>query len=375
MEGPHKKRNILIVVLVVSVGVHLVAIAVMGIIRFVNEVITPPPEFEAVTAVEEPPPPPQPTRPTRQSMPRPTPIAAQSPLDMTVPRIEIDSTPMVMGVSARGGSGGLGLGGSMQASIGVFGGFDPFEGAMKGTFYDTKQDSRGGALKPNRPYYHDLIRRFVTGSWNTSMLRRHFSPETNLYARQIFFPLMRASAGPQHFGVGDVVDEQLWLVHYEGTFKPNRTTRFRFVGRAGEVLIVRLDGRVVFDGSHSLLAARVPDNLTKVSNWNPRTHVDEYFTFGPSFNSGSRHWTRSTETLVFGEWIDVVGDRSYDLEILIGERGGGYFYCFLMYEEEDKPGEALPNGMYRLPIFTTDLGPAQKVNFREGAQGPAVRWD
>lgn len=369
MTRPVKKRSILFIVVVGSIAFHVLGLGILGVIKIVEEVSAPPPEFEAVVADTEPPPPPPPpptTRSTRQSMPRPEPLAAQNPLDMAVPQIEISSAEMVMGISGRGGSGGFGTGGAARASIGLFGDFNPFEGALAGTFYDTKQDADGESIPSENAAYHELVKRFAGGSWNTSVLDGFFSPDAKLYTRQIFLPFMNANSGPSHFGVGDVVDPKRWLIHYKGTFQPNRTTRFRFVGRAGEVLIVRFDGRVVFDGSHTYLNENPSGNEIKVTNWTSRANAGKYKTFS------SGKWTE-TETLVFSGWIDVRAGQSYDLEILLGERGGGDFYSFLLYEEAHDPGEELPNGLYRLPIFTTDLGPAQPVAFDEGSKGPAVR--
>ncbi len=116
-----KKRGAIFIVIVVSVGVHVLGLGIFGVIKIV-ETISPPPEFEAPPVVEvAPPPPPPPPPPTtkrsQKSLPRPQPLAAQNPQNMSVPAIAMEESDLSFG---RGIGGGLGeLGGGIMDRIDV----------------------------------------------------------------------------------------------------------------------------------------------------------------------------------------------------------------------------------------------------------------
>lgn len=129
-DPPHrpKKRSVIFIVIAVSLGVHIFAGGILAVIK-ITEILRQEVDFEApvIDLVMPPPPPPPPpptTTRTQKSMPRPQPLAAQNPLSLDVPKIEIDRSNMNM-LSGRGFGGGLGKigGGVMDAitSISLFG--------------------------------------------------------------------------------------------------------------------------------------------------------------------------------------------------------------------------------------------------------------
>lgn len=116
-----KKRGAIFIVIVVSIAVHLLAGSILAVIKITevlkNEAEFEAPPLEAVTPPPPPPPPPPTATRTQRSMPRPQPLAAQNPMNMEVPVIEIDRSNMNM-LSGRGLGGGLGsIGGGVMDSI------------------------------------------------------------------------------------------------------------------------------------------------------------------------------------------------------------------------------------------------------------------
>ncbi len=116
-----KKRGAVFIVIIVSIAGHLLAGGILAVIK-ITEVLQREAEFEAppleaVTPPPPPPPPPPTASRTQRSMPRPQPMAAQNPMNMEVPVIEIDRSNMNM-LSGRGLGGGLGsIGGGVMDSI------------------------------------------------------------------------------------------------------------------------------------------------------------------------------------------------------------------------------------------------------------------
>lgn len=120
-----KKRGAVFIVIVVSVGVHVLGLGIFGVIKIV-ETISPPPEFEAppVVEVETPPPPPPPppaTRRSTKSLPRPQPLAAQNPQNVSVPAIVMQESDLSFGRGMGGGLGDLGGGIMDRVDISFFG--------------------------------------------------------------------------------------------------------------------------------------------------------------------------------------------------------------------------------------------------------------
>ncbi|WPJ97165.1 hypothetical protein SH580_05515 [Coraliomargarita algicola] len=120
-----KKRSAIFIVVVVSVGVHVLGLGIFGVIKIV-ETISPPPEFEAPPVVEvAPPPPPPPPPPTtkrsQKSLPRPQPLAAQNPQNMSVPAISMQESDLSFGRGMGGGLGELGGGIMDRVDISFFG--------------------------------------------------------------------------------------------------------------------------------------------------------------------------------------------------------------------------------------------------------------
>lgn len=58
-----------------------------------------------------------------------------------------------------------------------------------------------------------------------------------------------ASKAPRAFGVEGIIEPSGIVAYYEGTFKSGKTMDMRFCGAADDVIIVRLNSRIIFDGS------------------------------------------------------------------------------------------------------------------------------
>lgn len=330
-----KKKQVFLYVIIGSVLLHFVILGVFAIIRIVEEVTTTPPEFEAVT--EEPaPPPPPPVRPTRQSMPRPDPIAAQNPLDMAVPRIEVAQADMVMGAPGRGG---IGLSGDMQGTMrqlaNVFGSFDFAENTLRGVFYDLKQTREGEQNEIGRnqragPRYVEAVRRFTDRRFNPRYLESFFRAEAPLHASQFYFPHMNATEAPKAFGLD--IPGRYWLIHYSGEIMPPRTGRYRFYGGADNLLTVSINRRAVLDGS-------MRRNTADTIRWN---------------DSRAERWPLgSLVDLWQGDWVNMREGEWYRIDILVGETPGGAFYSFLLIEEDGVDYERDGEGRPILPVFRT----------------------
>lgn len=366
-----KKRSAVFIVIVISIAVHVMGGGVLAVIK-IAEALKEEPEFEAppVVASEPPPPPPPPpptARRTQRSMPRPQPLAAQNPQNIDVPAIEINNADLNM-VTGRGIGGGLGeIGGGTldQVNITAFGFDQALEGTLTGTLYDFKTDADGEPIKRSwdMANFSEVINKFspsikeFSRNFNTSKLNRNFfRAEKKLYGSYFVIPWGPASIAPKSFGVEGVIAPSLIGCHYKGSYKPSETGRFRFFGRADDVVIVRVNGRVVFDGSIGIAQGQSYSSWRQSSS--ARKHDEDegvrtYFRLPNHFQGKT------------GDWFQLVEGQKTDVEIFIAEVPGGDFGAYLLIEKQGVPG---------LKIFSTRPLSDQDKNFLRGLHPDAGQF-
>ena len=336
--GSKKKRSAVFIVIVASIAVHILAGLGLAAIKII-EVLQPEPEFEAPPVVEnKPPPPPPPPPPTnkraQRSLPRPQPLAARNPQNMSVPAIEINNSDLAIG-GGRGFGGGLGaLGGAVADSIRIssFGFDQAMEGTLEGTLYDFKKDAKGKGLKSVKgsramvSYASGILKSFTGNFRRDALNRKFFKSETLLYGAYFIIPNTSAKVAPRAFKAEGVIDPSLICAVYTGTYRPTKSGRFRLFGRADDVLIVRINGKTVLDGSYSNSA---------YSRWNQPASAKRADEENP------QSYFRIPLPGVSGNWFDLTAGRETQVEIVIAEVPGGKFGAYILIEEEGQPGKQI----------------------------------
>ena len=235
------------------------------------------------------------------------------------------------GGMGRGGGGGVGGGG-----LTMFG-FRGQGAGLVGTFYDLKQTQDGKPTdvapvpgenvdvgSPQAKKYVEIVKRFVTNGWNVGSLGKYFKAPNKLVATQFMLPNMSALEAPKAFQVEKEVQARRWLVHYEGSITPPNAGRYRFIGCADDIMVVRCKGRNVLDACIDFY--RVDPKINGEDNVGPGI-------IGPTPMRASH-------------WIEMREGESVKMEVLIGENPGGEFSGALMVERD---GDAHPPGVF--PVF------------------------
>jgi len=145
---------------------------------------------------------------------------------------------------------------------------------------------------------------------------------------------MDAKEAPEAFGVGDVVKPRHWAIHYKGNITAPETGRYRFCGRADDVLVVRVNRAIVLDASYKGWEG-------KLTEWESSAPENDTYPIGNS-------------TIVYGDWDRLRKGQTVPIEILLGEIPGGEFYCYLLLEQAGKTYKQVPfNGGTKpvLPVF------------------------
>lgn len=350
-----KKRSAVFIVIAASIAVHVLAGLGLAAVKII-EVLQPEPEFEAppVVAVKPPPPPPPPpptTKRAQRSLPRPQPLLAQNPQNMNVPAIEMNDSNLTIG-GGRGFGGGLGaLGGGVADSIRItsFGFDQALEGTLTGVLYDLKRNKSGKGfdavkeagdnMKHKTNYGAKIISDF-SRSFNLSKFDRNFSKSSkSLYASYFIIPSQTAKVAPKSFSAEKEIQPELIAAGYTGTYKPQESGRFRLVGKADDVLLVRVNGKLVLDGSWA---------AGQYSNWRPSAKAKR-----ANEETQPKHFGLSQPRVV-GDWFDLQAGVATEIDVVIAEIPGGWFGAYLLIEKE---------GENKLKVFSTRPLSAQDKAF------------
>jgi len=245
--------------------------------------------------------------------------------------------------SVRGSLKGKGPGTGKVRMGSLFGGRGLGATALSGYLYDFKQDED---KKPIRENYGAISKAF-TDSWKLKEVERFYRSKDPLQVTQIFMPNMSADLAPKAFNVEKEVQPKAWMVHYQGKISPPHSGTFRLCGAADDVLIVRVDGDIVFDGSWS-------PGYSNADMSEVRQQI------GKSFGHG--------KGMFAGKWMKMRAGDVYPIEIVLGEVPGGQFMAFLMVQEKGVEYKQNPAGYPILPVFQimpTEI-PDYQVNVKMG---------
>jgi len=326
----------------------------------------------------------------RQNMPR---VVAQDVVSsFTLPEPEAVSEMASMGEMGSGGlSGGLGGSGSgggkgsgtgsgfgagsgmgMNAGgtglVNPFGMLDPNANALEGTFYDLKQTNKGKPSDVTNESIRDILREFTNRGWKESVLNDYYKASQKLYQTKIYIPVMSADGAPAAFNCEKEVQPSRWIVVYRGMVTPPRGGKFRFVGAGDDVLVVRFNGKHVFDHGFTsgttgvYLAGKGIEAIkeeTKDDNMVDKLEDGGYPMKLPvQFHQydTTRNWNGAIGGLAVGKEFDVEAGKKYPIEILISEIPGGLFCASLLIEEIGEKYQASSNGSPVFPLFRLDAG-------------------
>ncbi len=225
-------------------------------------------------------------------------------------------------------------------NVSVFGSGQSIGNDLVGTFYNFNRD-RGGRRLPPLDYdnYKSILLDFFRKDWRESLLARYYRSPNKLYATTICVPAILSTRAPEAFGEPPDTEGWCWATLYTGQLVHKDDITFRFWGSADDILMVRVDGKVVLNACYH------NDNSTST-----------YSLFSPIWQSSSpdsfRYWM-GNRTAVVGDWITLKAGESQDIEVLIGEVPGGAFCAMLTVEVEGVEYPKSPQGGPLLPIFKT----------------------
>jgi hypothetical protein len=242
-------------------------------------------------------------------------------------------------------------------------------GSFVGRLYDLKQQKDRSpnrtlekflaTMRGNAPYDELMAKEIddlMQSNWRSGYLdSKFYRSETPLYATQIFVPEIPANDAPKAYEAEKNVQPRCWIAHYRGRVSPATTGIYRFVGGGDDVLVVRLNGRIVLDGG--IL------NVSKFKTDRPERPVYTYDFTRKSL--GLTVLTQRRGGFVVGHQMELRAGVFYDIDVIVGESPGGYFFANLLLEQDgvDYPKDRKGNPILPLLRLSDSASPDKKLNY------------
>ncbi len=330
-----KKKHPLAIVFTISVVLHVLALAAVSGIIIWHYTEPEEPVLEVVNKPIEPKKPEVKLDPSKNEAPPPK--IAVPPIDLSVTNVNIPDLALKGGRGSIGsGLGGTGSLGVMMAPTTVeiplteFGYLDYVAGTLKGRLFDVKKSKRGNTLIKVENKRLEMGLTKTLGGMKVADMdyedyeRKFKASKKELYASFWMVPHGPASKAPDSFNAPEIEPKAI-VAYYKGDFIPWETGTFRFAGVADDILIAKVRGRIVFDGSYQR------------GNYTSKRNESEP-------KAGKGYWKMSGKKIRYGDWMRWKEGEPVPLEIMLGEVPGGNFACYLLYQKEDEE---------RLRVFST----------------------
>ena len=266
----------------------------------------------------------------------PEPISPNPPVQMTA------SVVKMVGIPTRG-SGGGGIGGGAR-----------LDGDMVGMFIDLSRDAQGNprpevAKARGRQFFKD-INHIVTKGFTKEAFAPFFVVPQRVYLSHLVLPRVKSAIGPESFKVEKQVKKgSPWAAVYRGQLQPESSGIYRLAGLYDDAMVVRVNGKTVFEFAWDSRNSPAGKQTTIQSGWTIKGE-----------DLAGKHKLAGYEgvPLTYGDWFELRADQSVPIELLIGDNGGdggdgGRTGGILLLEKQGESYAKTPQGVPLLPPFCT----------------------
>ncbi len=324
---------------VISLIVHAAAFFLAGIFVVFTVVNKPEPEFLPPPPIERPkmklkkPK----VKVKKSSQPKPSSRIVAKVKSREMPEIQL---PDLMGTGEGLLGGGTGIGDEVLDlpdinSIRLMGTAMSSGSDFVGTYYDFNRRQDGSPYSMDTDSYASHMLQFFTSDWNTHLINKFYHSSQKRYASCFMVPSIPSDLGPEAFGEPQAAG-YCWGILYKGKLVHKTDIKFRFWGFGDDVLMVRVDGKMV-------LAASWPgSSVQEGCGWSSRAPESGLYMLG-------------AQPAQVGDWITLEGGVPKEMEVFIGESPGGIFCAQLLVQVEGVDYEKNKQGGPILPMFTTDV--------------------
>ncbi len=257
-----------------------------------------------------------------------------------VTKVRRASMPDIQLPEMSGLGGGLagGLGGfDLMPDLGetsVFGSGQSIGNDFEGTFYDFKRDRNGRPIPYSPEEYRDVVRKFIKSGWKTSTLARYYQSPKKLYATTFVIPPVLSEVAPAAFGEKDT-EGNFWMVLSKGQLVHKDGITFRFIGSGDEILVVRVDGKIVMGVAWEGVESEILGDIWRSSS------------------ADSKKYWMGNQTAVVGDWVTLEPGVPLDMEVIMTDNGGQACLMLAIEEKEVEYEKRMMGGGPTFPAFKT----------------------
>lgn len=267
------------------------------------------------------------------------------------PPVQLTRSPVVFkGIPTRGAGGG-GLGGGVR-----------LEGDMVGMFVDLSKDGKGN-LRPeflptagkgsfankDRLLFQDVHHLLTNNLTREAFAPYHVVPQ-KVFLSHLVLPYVKSSIGPATYKVEHAVKKGApWVAVYRGQLQPEKDGLYRLAGFYDDVLVVRVDGKLVLEFTWQTRLNGVGKPSPIGTGWAQKDAA-----------VAGKHRMKGFQgtPLAYGDWFPLRAGQSVPVEILVGDNGGdgengGLTGGILLVERKGEAYAKAPDGMPLLPPFAT----------------------
>jgi len=246
--------------------------------------------------------------------------AAPSPVTMSA----VSGTVKMRGLG-DGTSGGFGT------LIGNGGKAQNLDGCLIGILIDFKRDSSGKDISCNESTYISNIGDLTKANFSAAALSKFYVLPKKVALTHVYIPKQPAENGPKAFGVEKLMQAKWWIAYYSGTLKPAEKAKYRFVGYFDEAMIVKINGKVVYESYWGRGPQAGKNEPGVYTGWKPSDP-------GSIGKMGSGH---DGAKLVPGDWFETTAGTKMNIDIVVGEGPGGKCGGFLLIQKEGESGTSI----------------------------------
>jgi len=215
-------------------------------------------------------------------------------------------------------------------TVSIFGSGQSIGNDLEGVLYDFKRrrDGKPHTVVMGAGEFYGHVEKFIRSGWKLSTLSRFYRSPNKLYTPSIMVSGVPSVLGPWAFNEPDVAG-YFYMLYYKGQLVNQKGGWFRFWGMGDNLMLVRVDGRVVFDYNNQ---------FSQAWDGEESKHSSMHMAYWPAF---------------YGQWIDLEPGVPLEMEIIFGEYTGGLTAAMLCVEEE---GVEYPRNFENgpmLPVFKT----------------------
>ena len=301
----------------------------------------PPVKFEPPPPVKVPK---MPLKKLNMKLKKPTKPKSSAKITAVVPKLDLheiqfpDLASSGIGAGLSGGNEVVGFGNmpSFADEDSILGKKSSIGNDLEGTFYDFKRSRSGRWLNhdPLNLIFEEMVK-FMANDWSPSTLVRYYRAPQKCYATCIVVPPVFSNIAPKAFGEDEGYG-MYWMAHFKGKLVYPEDITFRFVGTGDGILVVRVDGEIVFGAGFSLSVQEQVVSPFWTSN-DPENRL---------------YWMGNSQA-TFGDWVTLKAGVPLDMELFVGDRAAWLFSAMLAVQVKGVKYELNRQGGPVLPAFRT----------------------